>query len=186
MDNIKVNYIGKNIIHYEKIDSTQKEVWRQVEKKEIENGTVIVADIQTDAIGTHGRTWYTEKPNNIAFSIVLFPNCHIDKLKNLTFDIADILVNIFKRLYSVELHIKLPNDLMIRDRKVGGILTETRLQGNIVKTLVIGVGINTNQNEVVDEIKDIATSIKKEFKIEINNNDIINEFCNMLEKRLGE
>ena len=54
--------------HYEKIDSTQKEVWRR-----LENGIIISADIQTDGIGTHGRKWYTSQKGNIAFSIGLMP-----------------------------------------------------------------------------------------------------------------
>ena len=86
----------------------------------------------------------------------------------------------------VDIDIKLPNDLIINNKKVGGILTETKLQGNRVKDLVIGIGINTNQNEISEEIKDISTSIKNEFNIDIDNYLIISEFCNMLEKRLGE
>lgn len=173
--------IGQKIFHYEKIDSTQKEIWRRVEKNNIENGTVIIADTQTDAIGTHGRTWYTEKNNNIAFSFVLFPNCDIDKLSNFTYEIAEIWKEIFENLYGIKLNIKLPNDLMINGKKVGGILTETKLQGNIVKCIVIGIGINTNAKELSSEIKDIATSIKNEFNIEINNYDVIKEFCNRFE-----
>lgn len=181
LENLNTKYIGRNIIYYEKIDSTQKEVWRRVKNNNIENGSLIIADIQTAGIGTHGRIWHTEESNNIAFSIVIFPNCNINKLNNLTFEIAEILVNIFKDLYKIKLDIKLPNDLMIQNKKVGGILTETKLQGTIVKELVIGIGINTNQKEVSEEIKNISTSIKNEFNIEIDNYIVIGEFCNRLE-----
>ena len=95
-ENLKTKVIGQKNFYYEQIDSTQKEIWRRVEKEEIDNGTLIVADMQTAGFGTHGRKWYTEKTNNIAFSLVLFPNCHIDKLNNLTFEIAEIWVNTFK------------------------------------------------------------------------------------------
>lgn len=180
-ENLKTKVIGQKAFYYEQIDSTQKEIWRRVASNEIDNGTLIVANTQSSGIGTHGRTWYTEKNNNIAFSLVLFPNCNIDKLNNLTFEIAEIWTNVFKDLYRIELDIKLPNDLMIRGKKVGGILTETKLQGSDVKDLVIGVGINTNQKELSSEIKDISTSIRNEFNIEINNYDVIGEFCNRLE-----
>lgn len=184
LENLNTQYIGRNVIHYEKIDSTQKEIWRKVQKNMIENGTVIIADVQTEAIGTHGRVWYTEQKNNIAFSLIVFPNCNINKLENLTYDIAQIFVDIFKTLYSIDINIKLPNDLMVNNKKVGGILTETKLQGICVKELVIGVGINTNQTEMSKEIKDISTSIKKEFDININNYSVISEFCNRLEKKI--
>lgn len=157
-------------IHYEKIDSTQKEVWRRLEK-----AIIISADIQTDGIGTHGRTWYTTQKGNIAFSIGLELNKSINKLNNLTIEIAEIILEVFENLYQIKLKIKHPNDIMINNQKVGGILTETKLQGEIVKYLVIGIGINTNNEE-------ISTSIKNEFGIEIDNSKVIEEIC----QRIGE
>ena len=157
-------------IHYEKIDSTQKEVWRK-----LENGIIISADIQTDGIGTHGRKWYTTQKGNIAFSIGLEPNVPVKQLENLTIEIAEIILEVFEQLYQINLKIKHPNDIMINNQKVGGILTETKLQGEIVKHLVIGIGINTNNEE-------ISTSIKKEFGIVIDNSKVIEELC----RRIGE
>lgn len=157
-------------IHYEKIDSTQKEVWRRIEKS-----IIISADIQTDGIGTHGRIWYTTQKGNIAFSIGLELNKSINNLNNLTIEIAEIILEVFENLYQIKLQIKHPNDIMINNQKVGGILTETKLQGEIVKYLVIGIGINTNNEE-------ISTSIKKEFGIEIENSKVIEEIC----QRIGE
>lgn len=174
--------IGKMVIHYEKIDSTQKEVWRRIEENNIENGTVIIADIQTDGIGTHGRKWYTTEKQNIAFSFVTFPNVEVKKLENLTTKIAKILVSIFENTYHIKLEIKKPNDLMIKGKKVGGILTQTKLQGEIVKNLVIGIGINTNQSNFDEEIETIATSVKKEFGIIVDNNRVIQEFIYKFEK----
>lgn len=177
-------YLGKKIIYYDKIDSTQKEVWRKLQNNEIENGTLIIADTQTDGIGTHGRSWYTSS-NNIAFSFLVEPNLHIRKLEGFTNEIANVIVNVFKDLYNIELQIKNPNDIIIDNKKVGGILTETKLQGNVVKYMVVGIGINTNQEEFPNEIKDIATSIKNEFNLEIKNRKIIIEICNILEKKLN-
>lgn len=165
-------------IHYEKIDSTQKEVWRR-----LEDGILISADIQTDGIGTHGRKWYTSQKGNIAFSIGLVINVPINKLDNLTLEIAETIVEVFDNLYKIKLQIKLPNDIMINNQKVGGILTETKLQGEIVKYLNLGVGINTNQEE-------ISTSIRKEFNMTIDNAKVIEEFCKLFEaniaKRIGD
>lgn len=190
LKNLNTKYIGKNLIHYKEIDSTQKEIWRQVEKNNIGTGTIVMADLQTDAIGTHGRTWYTTQKDNIAFSFVIFPNVDINKFDGFTLEIAETLVETFKKIYNINLNIKLPNDLIINNKKVGGILTESKLQGNIIKSIVIGIGINTNQKEFNNEIVNIATSIKNEFNIVIDNNKVISEFCNSfekkIEKRLGE
>ena len=168
--------IFKNVIYLEKIDSTQKELWRRIDKNLAKDGTIIISDIQTDAIGTHGRKWYTSQKGNIAFSFVLYPNIPVVKIKDLTIDIAKLILNIFNDLYNIKLMIKKPNDIVINNKKIGGILTQTKLQGEIVKTLVIGIGINTNQTNFDEEIKDTATSIKKEFDIYIDTSLFINEF----------
>lgn len=171
---------------YHKIDSTQLEIWRKIEENKIDNKTVVIADIQTNGKGTHGRKWYTDEVNNIAFSFFRQINCEIDKLDGLTTEMAQIILDIFKELYQVNLQIKLPNDIFYNDKKVGGILSETKVSGNIVKYIVVGIGINTCQTEFDAEIKDIATSIKNEFGIDVDRMKIIEEFCNRFEKRISE
>ena len=171
---------------YHKIDSTQLEIWRRIEENKIENKTVIIADIQTNGKGTHGRKWHTDEGNNIAFSFFRQIDCEIDKLEGLTTEMAQIILNIFKELYQIELQIKLPNDIFYNGKKVGGILSETKVSGKIVKYIVIGIGINTCQTEFDIEIKDIATSIKNEFEIDVDRMKIIEEFCNRFEKRISE
>ncbi len=186
LDGLVSKVIGKEIYYYDEIDSTQKEVWRRIEgHKELKNGTIILADVQTAGVGTHGRNWYTSQKGNIAFSIVLFPDCNADKLKNVTKEIAKIFVDIFHDFYKVEIEIKPPNDLIINKRKVGGILTETKLSGENVKILVIGVGINITKKDFEEDIKYSATSISKEYKIKIDNDLIISEFCNRFERFLN-
>lgn len=89
--------------------------------------------------GTHGRKWFTDEKNNIAFSLLIEANCKIKKLEGLTFEIAETMVEIFQKLYGISLDIKFPNDLVYQGKKLGGILTETKLQGEIVKFVVIGI-----------------------------------------------
>lgn len=181
--------IGDKIIHYEKIDSTQLEIWRRIEENKIQSGTIISADIQTEGKGTHGRKWFTKEKNNIAFSLYIKANCNIEKLEGITIEIAKIIVNIFKRLYNIELQIKDPNDIVHNGKKIGGILTETKLKGNILNHIVIGIGINTNQEKFNKEIEKIATSIKNEFGIEVDSKKVILEFCKEFQeksiKRIG-
>ena len=171
---------------YRKIDSTQLEIWRKIEENKIDNKTVVIADIQTNGKGTHGRKWHTDEVNNIAFSFFRQINCEIDKLDGLTTEMAHIILDIFKEIYQIELQIKLPNDIFYNGKKVGGILSETKVSGNIVKYIVVGIGINTCQTEFDAEIKDIATSIKNEFGIDVDRMKIIEEFCNRFEKRISE
>ena len=184
--NLHTSWLAKEIIYYEEIDSTQKEIWRRVDNKNIKNGTLIFADTQTNGIGTHGRKWYAHKKGNITFSFVIYPNISINKLENLTLEIAETILEVFKNLYKIKLDLKVPNDIVIKNKKVGGILTETKLIGEKVQCIVVGIGINTNKKIFEKEIEDIATCINEEFNIEIDNYNVISEFCNIFEKKFME
>lgn len=65
---------------------------------------------------------------------------------------------------------------------MGGILCETKLNGENVKCLVIGIGINTNQVKFGKELENIATSITNEYGIQVNNAKVISKFCNKFEE----
>ena len=184
LQNLNTKFLGKNSIYYKEIDSTQNEIWRKIKNKTIKNGTLIIADIQTNGKGTHGRTWYTDESNNIAFSLFVEMDYDIKALNGITLKIAKIIVDIFYTIYGIKLEIKEPNDIVINNKKLGGILTQTALEGEKVKYLVVGIGINTNKENFSEDIKDIATSIKKEFNVEVDREMFIAEFCNMFEKEL--
>ena len=134
--------------------------------------------------GTHGRKWHTDEKNNIAFSFFIEANCNIENLEGFTKEIAITILEVFQKQYNIHLKIKEPNDIVFQNKKIAGILTETKCQGEIVKYLVVGIGINTNQSNFNKEIESIATSIKNEFAIKVDNTKIISEFCNLIETKI--
>ena len=184
LKNLKTKFLGRKVFYYKTIDSTQKEIWRRINNYGIENGTLIYTDFQTSGIGTHGRKWYTDEDNNIAFSFFININCDIEKLEGITIEIAEVIKEILKKRYNINVQIKYPNDIYYSGKKLGGILTQTKVFLNKIKYLVVGIGINTNKQYFNEKIKDIATSIKKEFSIEINKEEFITDFCNEFEKRI--
>ena len=184
LKNLKTNFLGRNSIYYKQIDSTQSEIWRLIENNSATNGMLVFADIQNKGKGTHGRIWHTDEANNIAFSFFMQINCDIQKLDGITLKIAQIIVEIFKTEYEINLSIKKPNDIVFNNKKIGGILTETKVVAETAKYLVVGIGVNTNKEHFSEDIKDTATSIKKEFNIKVNTEDFITEFCNRFEKEI--
>lgn len=178
-NNLKTKFIGQDIVVLDIIDSTQDEIKR---RDNLENGTVIIAENQTKGKGTHGRVWYTDTSGkNIAMTFVLYPNTHISKFEDITVIIARCIVKTFKKLYNINLDIKYPNDIVINSKKIGGILTETKVIGQNVKELYIGIGLNILQKGFRENIKDIASSIINEFNIKCIREDIISEFFNIFE-----
>lgn len=172
-------YLGKNIIFYEEIDSTQEEAKRRLDK--LENGTIIIADVQTKGRGTKGRKWHT-KSGNIAMTIILKPKCKIRDISNLTTNIAEIIKETIYELYECKLDIKKPNDLMLNSKKICGILTESRTLGNNVESILIGIGFNVNETIFEKDIQNIATSLKIELNREFNKEELIIKFIEKLEK----
>lgn len=135
--------------------------------------------------GTHGRIWHTDEENNIAFSFYIKTDCKVRGIEGITIEIAKTILQVFKELYKINLEIKEPNDIVFNGKKIGGILTETKLQGENVKCLVIGIGINTNQEKFAEEIQTIASSIKKEFNIKVDNEKVIKRFCELFENKIS-
>lgn len=183
LENLETKKIGRNFIYYEEINSTQK-LAKKLAQENIEEGTTIFADYQTDGIGTHERKWYSNKGENIAFTFLLYPNCNISKLKNLTIEIAEKIVEALYELYKIKVDIKKPNDLIIKGKKLGGILTETQISGETVEKLFVGIGINVHQTKFNEEIYNIATSLEKEYpEIRFEREVITAKILNKLEKK---
>ena len=115
--------IAKNLIYFNKLDSTQKYAKKLAEKK-IENGTIVLTNNQIDGIGTHERKWHSKEGKNISFTLIIYPKCDVQKLDSLTVDIAQCMVDTIYKTCKVKLYIKKPNDLMCNGKKIGGILTQ--------------------------------------------------------------
>ena len=179
--NANTKILGKNVIYYDEISSSQ-DIIRNLAEKHVENGTIVIADNQVNGKGTKGRAWYGGEYENICGTFVLTPNCNIKQIENLTILIAQCLVKTIKDLYDIKLDIKYPNDVMCNRKKVSGILTESVTNKEIVKYVFIGIGIDVNQIIFTPEIEQIATSLKKEYNKEFNREEIISSFFNTFEK----
>ena len=198
--NANTKIIGKNIEFFYEIDSTNLYAQKVIDisnmkveregnsKKSQENlkinGKLIIADVQTRGQGTKGRIWYTGKNKNIAMSIILIPDCDIEDLKGFTVKVAKIIQMAIYELYKIKLVIKEPNDLLLNQKKICGILTKANTIGTKVNYIIIGIGINVNEETFDDDTKNIATSLKKEYKKEFSREDIIIKIIELLEKEI--
>lgn len=178
--NAKTKYIGKEIEYYQEINSTHLYA-KTIANKEKQNGKIIIAERQTGGIGTKGRTWHTGDYKNIAMTIILKPNCKVDRFKNLTIDISKAMKDTIKELYNIDLSIKEPNDLILNHKKISGVLTEISTSGEKINYLLISVGFNVNEENFSEEIKEIATSLKFEYNRDFEREEIIKVFIENLE-----
>lgn len=144
--------IGKRVLHYKEVDSTNEEARRLVKRGEGE-GLVVAADMQTEGRGKPGSKWFSPK-GNIYLSAVVKPYKNPKDLSPITLLGALAARAAITRASKLPVTIKWPNDLRIHGKKVGGVLTERMPSGH----LIIGIGINLNN--VPAEVKRAATSLR--------------------------
>lgn len=154
---IEKNQLINKLIYLEEVDSTQK--YMKAYSKVFENGTIVITSNQTSGIGTHGRVWSSEKEKNLTFTILLKPNRKVIEYEYITIKLAECIIKLIKENYCINADIKIPNDITINGKKVAGILTETKIEGEIVSELYIGIGLNINQKIFDKELENIATSL---------------------------
>ena len=119
-------------------------------------------------------------------TIILKPKCKITDLKNLTIEIANCMQKTIYDLFEIRLDIKEPNDLILNGKKISGILTEINTIGEKINYLLISIGFNVNEEFFSDDLKNIATSLKKEFDKDFSREEIIVSFIRNLESTLKE
>jgi len=145
--NLDTKYIGKNIYYYSQVTSTNsiaKENLKNKGKKDrLPEGTVFIAEVQTQGRGRLGRTWYSP-PGGVWLTIVLFPNIEPIHIAKITLVTAVILVRTIKDLFGIDIQIKWPNDLLLESKKISGILTEMAAESDRIDYLLVGIGINAN------------------------------------------
>jgi len=129
--------------------STNILLWKMFHEKSLPEGFVLYTDFQTAGKGQYGNFWESEKGKNLLFSMILYPTViTFDQLFILS-QLVCVAIKIVLEKYTDGITVKWPNDIYWNDKKIAGILIENSLQGNKVKAVVIGIGLNINQKEFV-------------------------------------
>ena len=148
--------IGKNLHYLKTIDSTNFYAKKLLEVG-AEEGTIVVSDIQTKGRGRKDRSW-SSPSGGLWFSIVLYPDIPPQNAMNVTMTASISIAQGIEKTTGLQPEIKWPNDLLIKNKKVCGILTELDAEMDKINYAIIGIGINVN-NEINKNLVNIATSI---------------------------
>lgn len=177
---IKTSILGKNIIYFNDIDSTNIK-GKELAQKDIEDGSLIIAERQTLGNGRFNRKWVSPS-GGLWFSLVLRPNIPPTEAPKITQIAA---ASIYKTLIDLNINstIKWPNDILVNDKKLCGILAEMKCDMDQVHYLILGIGINVNieENAFEESVKSIATSLKIQFNKQFNRNKILANFLDHFE-----
>ena len=179
---LNTKFIGKNLYVYKEVASTNT-VAKFLSMNNIENGSVVISERQTKAKGRSGKSW--ESPlGGIWLSIILNPNVDYSKLPLITLATGVAVAKTLERVGIENPEIKWPNDIIINDKKVCGILTEAVTKFNTIENVIIGVGIDANLNlaDFPEELQDGTTTLQIELGRAGNENLLIGMFLEEFEK----
>lgn len=178
---LNTKLIGRNIIHFDSIESTNSKAKQLADKGEA-HGTIVISEEQTKGRGRLGRCWTSPKYKGVFMSIILRPELNPVDAAKLTQTAAAAVVKATSEL-GISTSVKWPNDIVLNHKKVCGILTEMNAELTRINYVVVGLGINVNieEFEFGEDIKDIATSLKIQTKAPVNRKELVAGILNNFE-----
>jgi BirA family biotin operon repressor/biotin-[acetyl-CoA-carboxylase] ligase len=173
---LKTEFIGHDIHYFKEVDSTNDVAKYLAEEGAIE-GTIVVAEIQNRGKGRRGKTWISP-PGGVWMSIILRPDIPPFNAPQLTLVTGVAVAETLKKECELDVGIKWPNDILIGNKKVCGILTEVNASIEKVNYVVVGIGIDMNVDVPLfpPDLQKGATSLKNELNTEINGALLVQKF----------
>ena len=156
-NNLKTKIIGKKVYFFNKIPSTNIYA-KQLIKDDIEEGTIVIADVQTSGRGRKNRYWHSPY-GGLWLSVILYPDIPPESGMLITMAVSISVAQAIKDVTGIKTEIKWPNDLLLRKKKVCGILTEINAEMHKINYTIVGIGINVN-NKIDEKLKKTAISMK--------------------------
>jgi BirA family biotin operon repressor/biotin-[acetyl-CoA-carboxylase] ligase len=179
----KGDIIGREIIYLDSTTSTNDVAIEIARKREEAEGTVVIADMQTSGRGRHGRCWISPPGVNLYFTVLLkVPASQQVSIISLITAIAVVLA--IRQQTGLNAQIKWPNDILINDKKAGGILVEMVFNRHTTANmLAVGIGVNVNMPpEALKDIRPLATSLKIEAGTSIDRVKLLGKILAELER----
>jgi len=179
----KGKWIGGEILFFPEVDSTNRRAREQCLRGAGE-GTVVLAESQAEGKGRLGRQWQSPAGINVYASIILRPSFSPVSAPQIPLVAGVAGANALAGATGLEARIKWPNDIFVRGKKVGGILSEMEAEGARVRFIILGVGLNVNwrREDIPPDLREIATSLRAEAGREFSRAEVAAVFLEELER----
>lgn len=139
-------FVGQQLIYYPACASTNTVAMQLVNENKVQEGSVVITDHQTAGRGQRDNHWEAAPGQNLTFSIVFYPNLPASLQFYLNIIASLAVTDALFACISKRFKVKWPNDIFYLNNKVCGILIQNNLKGNKIQSVVMGIGINVNQN----------------------------------------
>ncbi len=181
LSRLNTKFIGKKIYYFDSVSSTM-DTAGSLAMKNAPEGTVVIAEAQTKGRGRLGREWLSPKYKGIYLSLILRPEVLPNQASIFTLLSAVGISEAVKEIADLDAQIKWPNDILLHNKKVGGILTELNAEMDQVRFLIIGIGLNVNNDK--KSLPANAISLKEAKKEEISRVELLKEILRRIESNL--
>jgi len=178
---LRTRVFGNKIYTFDSIDSTNN-CAKAVAGCGAEEGTVVIAEKQTAGRGRLGRLWQANPNENLTFSIVLRPKLSAEAVNLIPLYVAVGVARAVEHVTKLSVDCKWPNDLLVNGKKFAGILIEGSFKQNAVESVIVGIGINVNQQSFSPDLQSKATSLRLETNTEIDRRALLSETLASLEE----
>ncbi|NPV92149.1 MAG: biotin--[acetyl-CoA-carboxylase] ligase [Firmicutes bacterium] len=183
---LNTGWMGREVVYLEETDSTN-EVAKKLAREGAREGTIVVAEHQSRGKGRQGRQWESPPYSGVYFTVILRPSFAPRYAPRATLMAAVAVARGIKRSTGLEVRIKWPNDILLNEGKVVGILTEMSSDMDSIHHLVIGIGININHEiQIPSRYRYPATSLQSELKSPVSRLEVLQRCLEELEKCYDE
>ncbi len=177
---LKTELIGRAVTYHATTGSTMDDARAEAEGDAPE-GAIVIAEEQTAGRGRQGRTWISPPGVNLYVTIVLRPT--LDHLRYLSIIAPLAVCHAIEETTGLLPRIKWPNDVLIDDKKVCGVLAESEIEDDTVRYALVGIGINVNVDVApYSEIRELATSLRTELQREVSREEVLAALLNHFEE----
>lgn len=180
LPHLTTKFVGHNYIYFEEVSSTND----YIKSKDFPDGTVVVAETQTAGKGRKGRKWVSSYGKGLYFSVLLKPHVEVSSLSKLSlvfvYAVFEALQKYIPEHFSLK--IKWPNDIYLNGKKLAGFLIDTAVENNEITKVIVGIGININNNLEDFQGLDIATSLKIETGKEFDRKKLLADILKHIEE----
>jgi BirA family biotin operon repressor/biotin-[acetyl-CoA-carboxylase] ligase len=172
-------FTGLNCIELQSIDSTNNYAASLLKQTNVPEGTVILAHEQTRGRGQRNAVWHSEPHKNLTFSVIYKPVFLSLSEQFILSKLTAISLLKLLTAYTNQVKIKWPNDILVNNKKIAGVLIDNIVSGSTINYTIIGVGINVNQSLFNAGLN--ATSLFLENNVLYDIKVVLEQFCSILE-----
>jgi BirA family biotin operon repressor/biotin-[acetyl-CoA-carboxylase] ligase len=180
---LRTQFVGQSVVYYPSVGSTN-EVAKALAAQRAPQGTLVIAEEQTAGKGRLGRRWLAPAGSSLLFSLLFYPDLAPRQVMRLTMLCALATIEGIRAVTGLIALLKWPNDILLRDKKAGGILTEAGMTGERLDYAIVGLGLNVNLAlSQMGELAATATSLSEALGREVPRVPLLQAILEGIEER---